>query len=180
VESISPARAPSPSAMPARSYGDPIASAHREWHARGWSEAADGVEAVLLLLRAHRLLVDQIDAALRPQDLTFARYEILMVLSFTRRRGIAVRRLSELLQVHSTSITSAVDLLEREGLARREPNPSDRRSVLVCVTREGRSRAEAGTTALNEQVFSRLGLSSTESLRLWHVLRSLRQSAGDF
>ena len=180
MKSSSPARAPGPSATSHRSHGDPISSAHREWHARGWKEAADGVEAVLLLIRAHRLLVDQIDAALRPQDLTFARYEILMILSFTRRRGIAVRRLSELLRVHSTSITSAVDLLERDGLSRREPNPSDRRSVLVCVTGEGRRRAGAGTSALNEQVFSRLGLSSTESLRLWHVLRSLRQNAGDF
>lgn len=164
----------------ATANGDPIHKAREQWLSHDWSDAAAGVEAVLLLLRAHQLLLERIDAALRPIDLTFARYEILMVLSFSRRPGMSIRRLSDLLQVHSTSVTSAVDGLEAQGLARRTRNPQDRRSVLVVRTPDGVKRAERATTALNEQVFSRMDLSEREVRQLWAVLRSFRQNAGDF
>lgn len=160
--------------------GDPIEKAYGQRNSHDWREAAGGVEAVLLLLRTHQLLLERIDAALRPIDLTFARYEILMVLGFTRGQGLSIRRLSDLLQVHSTSVTSAVDGLEDQGRARRTRNPVDRRSVLVVPTAVGAERAERATAALNDQVFSRLGLSDREVRQLWAVLRSFRQNAGDF
>jgi DNA-binding MarR family transcriptional regulator len=37
-------------------------------------------------------------------------------------------------------MTGIADTLERNGLARRIPNPADRRSVLARLTDEGRSR----------------------------------------
>ena len=39
-------------------------------------------------------------------------------------------------------MTSLLDALEREGWARRIPNPDDRRSVLVEITDEGKALAD--------------------------------------
>ena len=63
---------------------DPIREAHRQWAAHGWGEAADGMAMVTSVVRAQQLLMERIDAALRPLDLTFARYEVLQLLAFSR------------------------------------------------------------------------------------------------
>jgi DNA-binding MarR family transcriptional regulator len=39
--------------------------------------------------------------------------------------------------VSKASISSVVDTLERNGLVRREPSPSDGRSVLIVITERG-------------------------------------------
>ena len=87
---------------------DPIREAHRQWAAHGWGEAADGMAMVTSVVRAQQLLMERIDAALRPLDLTFARYEVLQLLAFSRSGSMPMTRLGSLLQVHPTSVTSAV------------------------------------------------------------------------
>ncbi|MEV6642470.1 MarR family transcriptional regulator [Amycolatopsis sp. NPDC051371] len=52
------------------------------------------------------------------------------------RMGEVKRRLG----VTGRAITSAVDALERDGLLRREPDPTDRRASLLAVTEAGRTR----------------------------------------
>ena len=63
---------------------DPIEEARRQWISRGWENAADGMAAVTSIVRAQQIVLQRIDTVLRPLDLTFARYEILTLLSFTR------------------------------------------------------------------------------------------------
>ena len=72
---------PGPSSDP---VADPISEARRQWIAHGWTDAADGMAMVTSLVRAHQLLMERIDAVLRPLDLSFARYEVLRLLAFTR------------------------------------------------------------------------------------------------
>src|SRR5215468_8875082 len=55
---------------------DPIAEAHRQWVRHGWPAAADGMAMVTSVVRVHQLLMERIDAVLRPLDLTFDRYEV--------------------------------------------------------------------------------------------------------
>ena len=95
---------------------DPIGEAHRQWVAHGWADAADGMAMVTSVVRAQQLLMERIDAVLRPRGLTFARYEVLRLLSFTRAAAMPMSRLGSLLQVHPTSVTSAVDRLVRPGI----------------------------------------------------------------
>lgn len=159
---------------------DRVADAHSQWVRHGWRDAADGMATVLELVRVHRILLDRIDQALRPMDLTFARYEILMLLSFSRRGAISIGGLGRLLQVHTTSVTSAVDRLEADGLAGRIRSDGDRRSVLVRITQQGRTTAATATDTLNTDVFTALGLSQTQGTRLWSLLRAFRANAGDF
>ena len=159
---------------------DPIEEARRQWVAHGWAEAADGMAAVTSIVRAQQIVLQRIDTVLRPLDLTFARYEILTLLSFTKQGALPMTRMGALLQVHPTSVTSAVDRLEAQGYVERLPHPTDRRAVLASITESGRARALAATAALNGQVFEQLGITEHQTSQLRTVLRALRANAGDF
>lgn len=159
---------------------DPIEEARRQWVAHGWENAADGMAAVTSIVRAQQIVLQRIDTVLRPLDLTFARYEILTLLSFTRTGSLPMTKMGALLQVHPTSVTSAVDRLEGQGFVERVPHPSDRRAVLASITDAGRARALAATAALNGQVFEQLGITEHQISQLRGVLRALRANAGDF
>ncbi len=159
---------------------DPIEEARRQWIAHGWGEAADGMAAVTSIVRAQQIVLQRIDTVLRPLDLTFARYEILTLLSFTKRGALPMTRMGTLLQVHPTSVTSAIDRLEGQGFVERLPHPTDRRAVLASITESGRARALQATAALNGQVFEQLGITEHQTSQLRSVLRALRANAGDF
>lgn len=159
---------------------DPIEEARRQWVEHGWGSAADGMAAVTSIVRAQQILLQRIDSVLRPLDLTFARFEILMLLSFSKKGALPMTRMGALLQVHPTSVTSAVDRLEAQGFVERLPHPTDRRAVLASITELGRSRAQEATTVLNGQVFEHLGITTHQTTQLRTVLRALRANAGDF
>ena len=159
---------------------DPIEEARRQWVAHGWEDAADGMAAVTSIVRAQQIVLQRIDTVLRPLDLTFARYEILTLLSFTKHGSLPMTKMGALLQVHPTSVTSAVDRLEGQGFVERLPHPTDRRAVLASITESGRARALAATAALNGQVFEQLGITEHQVNQLRTVLRALRANAGDF
>jgi DNA-binding MarR family transcriptional regulator len=158
---------------------DPIREARRQWIRHGWDEAAPGMAMVTSLVRVHQLLMERIDAELRPHALTFARYEVLRLLSFTRTGALPMTRLGSLLQVHPTSVTSAVDRLEKQGFVRRSRGESDRRVVLCAITDTGRAVVEEATDGLNREVFARPGLSAGDLSALTGLLDSLRSEAGD-
>ena len=109
---------------------DPIREAHRQWVAHGWSQAADGMAMVTSVVRVQQLLLERIEAVLRPLGLTFARYEVLRLLSFSSAGAMPMTRMGSLLQVHPTSVTSAVDRLEKQGYVVALPPRDDRRVVL--------------------------------------------------
>ncbi len=159
---------------------DPIATARAHWAANDWHDAAPGMAAVTSVMRAHQLMLAKVEKALRPFGLTFARYEVLMLLSFTRQGEIPMARASSRLQVHPTSITNAVDRLEEAGLVRREPHPDDRRTTLIRITDEGRRIARSATDEVNEQVFAALPIAEEDIEQLVAVLTRFRSAAGDF
>lgn len=159
---------------------DPIAEARRHWQQRGWTEAAAGMAAVTSIMRAQQILLGRVDAVLRPLGLTFARYELLMLLEFSRRGELPMRVIGDRLQVHPTSVTSAVDRLERDGLVSRQAHPSDRRALLVRMEEPGREVVAQATTQLNAEVFTDLGVTTAQAESVTDLLRSLRRSAGDF
>ena len=158
---------------------DPIREAHQQWLRHGWDGAADGMAMVTSLVRVQQLLMERIDTVLRPLDLTFARYEILMLLSFTSANAMPMTRLGSLLQVHPTSVTSAVDRLQKQGYVERERSAADGRVVLASITAPGREVAQRATTGLNTRVFEAPGLPGTEVAALTALLGAYRTAAGD-
>ena len=159
---------------------DPIAEAARHWRDHGWAEAAEGMAAVTSIMRAQAIVLARVEDVLRPLALTFARYELLMLLSFSSRGAMPMSKASVRLQVHPTSITNAAARLESAGLVVRRQHPSDRRTVLVEITDAGRTLAVEATKRLNDRVFSSPGLSPASIRTLVDVLRELRIEAGDF
>lgn len=158
---------------------DPIREAHRQWVAHGWAEAADGMAMVTSLVRVQQLLLERIDAVLRPLGLTFARYEVLRLLSFSSSGAMPMTRMGSLLQVHPTSVTSAVDRLEAQGYVSRTRRETDRRVVLATLTDAGRAVVEEATVGLNEKVFQAPGLEGDQLTTLTELLGLVRASAGD-
>lgn len=159
---------------------DPIEEAARQWKAHGWQAAAPGVAAVTSVMRAQQVFLSRVDDVLRPLDLTFARYELLMLLAFSRRGALPLNRVGARLQVHPTSVTNAVDRLERQRLIRRVPHPTDRRTTLAELLPAGRRLAIQATESLNTKVFEATGLSDRDLRQLFALVRKLRQAAGDF
>lgn len=159
---------------------DPIAEAKRQWLAHGWSDAAAGMTAVTSVMRAHQLMLARVDEALRPFGLTFARYELLTLLSFTREGRMSMASASARLQVHPTSVTNTVDRLQATGHVRREPHPEDGRATLVVLTDDGRELAVRATDALNRDVFTQPGLSPDDTDELVSIIARMRRAAGDF
>ncbi len=159
---------------------DPIAEAKRQWLAHGWTDAAAGMTVVTSIMRAHQLMLARVDAALKPFGLSFARYEMLALLSFTREERMPMASASARLQVHPTSVTNTVDRLEASGLVRREPHPEDGRATLVVLTDAGRDLAARATEALNAEVFARPGLSPDDTDDLVSLIARLRRDSGDF
>jgi DNA-binding MarR family transcriptional regulator len=158
---------------------DPIQEARRQWVAHGWADAADGMALLTSIIRVQQLLMSRIDEVLRPLGLTFARYELLALLSFTRRGALPLGRLGARLQVHPASVTNAVDRLEADGLVERRPHPEDGRTTLATITDMGRRTAVVATEALNEKVFADLGWDRDELISMFESLRRFRAAAGD-
>jgi len=159
---------------------DPIAEAHRHWVAHGWVDAADGMAAVTSLMRAQQIALARVESVLRPYGVTFARYEVLMLLYFSRTGALPLAKIGNRLQVHPTSVTNAVDRLEAAGLVKRRPHPTDRRTTLVELLPEGRELAAKATEELNAKVFAEPGLPPDRVNALVTILTQLRQAAGDF
>ena len=157
----------------------PIAEARRQWVEHGWADAAAGMTAVTSIMRAHQLLLARVDEALKPFALTFARYELLTLLSFTRAGRMPLSSAASRLQVHPTSVTNTVDRLEAAGLVTREPHPGDRRATLVALTPAGRELAARATAALNARVFAAPGLDDGDVEGLIAIVARLRAGAGD-
>ena len=88
-------------------------------------------------------------------------------------------RLGSLLQVHATSVTSAVARLEKQGLVERRQSPDDGRVVLASITAKGGDVVESATRDLNAQVFSSPGLAEEEVRQATALLSSLRAAHGD-
>jgi DNA-binding MarR family transcriptional regulator len=159
---------------------DPIAEAGRHWRRHWGSSAVPAMMAVTSVMRAQQLLLARLNEALEPYGLTFARYEALMLLFFSRRGSLPLGKMGVRLQVHPTSVTNLIDGLEKVGYVTRSPHPNDRRATLATITDTGRATAEQATLALNEIRFGLGSLEPAELDTLTGVVRSLRIDAGDF
>jgi DNA-binding MarR family transcriptional regulator len=169
-----------PMARPRPLSIDPLAEAKRQGVAQGWPDAAEGMAVVTSVMRAQQLLLARVDAALKPFALSFARYEVLRLLAFSRSGTLPLSSVVARLQVHATSVTSTAERLVRDGLVLREPHPHDGRAALLTLTETGRDLVERATRALNTDVFRSPGIDADDANALVGIVARMRKNAGDF
>jgi DNA-binding MarR family transcriptional regulator len=115
---------------------------------------------------------------LAPLGVTFGQARVMRVLA----RADEPMRMADLaaaLEIVPRSVTTVIDSLEEAGLVCREPDPHDRRSVLVQPTGAGRAAVERmnrARRATAEDLFGRL--SERQRATLLDLLISLDAAAG--
>ncbi|MCG5220957.1 MarR family transcriptional regulator [Streptosporangium sp. KLBMP 9127] len=157
---------------------DPIERAASSWRVHFGPSSA--MAAVTSIMRAHQILLSQLDALLKPYDLTFARYEALVLLTFSKTGSLPLSKIGERLMVHPTSVTNTVDRLERAALVRRRRNPEDGRGVLADITPQGRDLVQRATADLMAADFGLTMYGEAQLDEMFTLLRTLRVAAGDF
>lgn len=157
---------------------DPIEEAGRQWSKR-WDAVAQ-MTAATSIMRAQQIVLARVDEALRPWGLTFARYEVLVLLHFSREGRLPLGKMGERLMLHQASITNLVDRLEAQGYVRREAHPSDRRMTLAALTEAGRAILEDATNAVVEVRVGLGELDDGDADDLVRILRRVRSGARDF
>ena len=162
---------------------DPIDRAGQLWEQHWPGEPVEvyaSMRAVTSIMRAHQILIAELDSMLRPFGITFSRYEALVLLAFSREGSLPLSKIGERLQVHATSVTNVIDRLEGAGLVRRAPNPRDGRGTLAVITDVGREVAHKATEGFNAARFGMPSLGAADLGAVFTVLRRLRRDAEDF
>lgn len=136
--------------------------------------------AATSIMRVQQIILARVDDALKPFGLTFARYEALVLLTFSRRGSLPLGKMGERLMIHPTSVTNIVDRLEGQGLVRRVDHPTDRRTTLCEITAAGERVVAEATDAITAVDVGIGGLTLNEVDRLTRLLAKLRREAGDF
>ncbi len=136
--------------------------------------------AVTSIMRAQQILLAELDGMLRPFGLTFARYEALVLLSFSRSGSLPLRLIGQRLMVHPTSVTNTINRLEQAELVVRRPNPVDKRGTLAEITPAGRQVMEQATQTLMAAGFGMRDYDETQLNAMFALLETLRVGAGDF
>jgi DNA-binding MarR family transcriptional regulator len=96
---------------------------------------------------------------------------------------VQLGELAELLTVTPRTMTDIVDVLERDGLVKRVPDPDDRRSVLAVLTEAGLARVRSiGREAVSRQAAVAKGFTSDQLVQLRHLclllVRNLNEAGG--
>src|SRR5919107_1937355 len=113
-------------------------------------------------LPSYQMLHDQVAKVMRRHGLTFTRYEVLAWLATDAEAAVTLSWISRTLRIPPATVTDVIDRLERDGLLRREPHPSDARTTLAVITPRGRRLANDATADLNADVYERIALSEDE------------------
>ena len=157
---------------------DPIARAGDIWE-RTFGPAS-AMRVATSVMRVQQILLARYDEALRPHGLTFARYEALVLLRFSRSGALPLKIIGSRLMVHPTSVTNTIDRLAADGFVVRRPNPRDGRGVLAEITDRGRTVVEEATVDLTTSDFGLGALGEADRKTVFEALRAVRAEARDF
>ncbi|MCP2322885.1 DNA-binding MarR family transcriptional regulator [Hamadaea flava] len=111
--------------------------------------------------------------ALEPWNISPSQWRALATLH--RHGELRLSSLADHLRIAPRSTTEVVDDLESRGLVSRQPDPTDRRAVLVTLTDAGKAVADGvdrARQAEGERLFS--ALDPTDRADLARVLRKLQ------
>lgn len=130
-----------------------------------------GLVGRVIVLAKH--LERSVEAALAKHHLALGQFDILATLRRAGRRGaLTPTQLLQSVMLSSGGMTSRLDKLEAAGLIARQPDPSDRRGVMVVLSHKGRKVIDAATaTRFQEAADSLPPLGRAEREMLAEYLR---------
>ncbi len=103
--------------------------------------SASATECAMNLARTGDLVLGRVALALKPLEVSPAGGLVLGILK-DAGRPCPPNYISERLIVSRATVTGVLDTLAKRGLVRREAHPTDRRMVLVHLTRAGSRMAD--------------------------------------
>lgn len=105
---------------------------------------------------------------------TLPRFDVMAAL-YRRRDGVTMSELSRMLLVSNGNATAVVDRLEADGLVRRTPSDTDRRTVFAALTPDGLAQFEV-YAAEHEAEVNRIfgGMTDDELDSMTEMLKRLR------
>jgi DNA-binding MarR family transcriptional regulator len=125
--------------------------------------------------RVSRALLRDFDARLRP--LGFAMSHLPVLRALARTRALSQKDLAEHARVEQPTMAEMLARMERDGVVEREPNPDDRRGVLISLTQRSRARLPKAKTALVEgERAAMAGLSLVEQRHLRDLLQRVAKN----
>jgi DNA-binding MarR family transcriptional regulator len=123
-----------------------------------------------LFFRLWRASHERTATALESIDMTPALFGVLNLLG--ARQGAIQQEIGAAMGIDPSTMVSLIDRLERGGLAKRRPHPSDRRAREVSITPKGRRLLErCRKIALEVEGEVLRGLTATERRQLMKLLR---------
>ncbi|MFI5913597.1 MarR family winged helix-turn-helix transcriptional regulator [Dactylosporangium sp. NPDC051541] len=131
------------------------------------AKAAAVWQAILALVFERNDRRKEVSEAL---DMSYLRAKALRRLA---GQPMTMRELAALLQTDAPYMTVVVDDLEKRGLVRREPHPSDRRAKLVIPTDRGRQEAARAERIHGRPPAEMLSLTPAELDELARLLAKL-------
>ena len=140
------------------------------------------MRAVTSIMRAQQILHRQSGRrAARPFNLTFSRYEALVLLTFSSTGALPLSKIGERLQVHATSVTNVIDRLEASGFVRARAESAGRPGHAGRDHRIRPARGRPGHPGVASQRLRSAGPGpATNCTSCSAILRRLRIDAGDF
>jgi DNA-binding MarR family transcriptional regulator len=132
-------------------------------------------QALYVMVLAYSRLETCREAFGKAMGLTGMQFAVMMGVAYQQKRdGVTIRALSDHVQLASTHVTTEVGALTRKGLLLKQPHPTDRRSVLVSLTKEGEEAIRAVNPLLrrvNDRLFE--NVTKTELSAIFGVMTKI-------
>ena len=109
----------------------------------GGEGSVEVFEALGALRLAAKRIHDAMERFAESHGLSESRLRVLTRLCHRPSRRLPLGALAEGLEVTPRTMTDIIDVLERDGLVKRVPDPADRRSVQAVITEAGLERINA-------------------------------------
>lgn len=150
-----------------------LVSATRDEFERRGGVAHREFAILLEVERINRLIQALAQPHLTASGLTYAGWQALMALAYSKHQALPMAKLAERVASHPTTITRTIDRLVRHGYVRRVPNDDDRRVTVVEILSDGDRARKAVLQSLDRLQF---GFEGIPEARLDHLEEQLRQA----
>jgi DNA-binding MarR family transcriptional regulator len=139
-------------------------------------EREPGVELMELLSASYSRMTRLMSCELeRRCGIPLSWYEVLIQLGCANGSRLTMTQLASQISLTSGGVTRLIDRIAEAGLVERQNCPSDRRSVYVAITDEGRTTLETASTTYSSTVdrYLTAPLGADECKRISESLRRL-------